>query len=396
MLAFIIAPFIIALLIIVFINSLKYLKAYKIKGLKFIEYIYGTVLFGGVFCVAAGFILNNGTYLKRLFTKLGYYWFGIFLYFFIGLAIALICRLIIWLLIRNKKYNILIARSFTIIFVLLFSISMSIYGINNAHKLRITNYEVASNKQSKLDNLNIVLIADLHLGYNVGLKEMEDMANKINDLNPDVVILAGDIFDNEYEAIENPEKIIQTLNGINAKYGKYATYGNHDTQEKLFMGFSLNWSKKDEAIADERMNKFIKDSGFDLLYDSYITIEDDIYVYGRPDAHKINLGNSNRKEPTEITEGLDLNKTIICVDHEPSQLDDLAKAGVDLDLSGHTHNGQFWPGTISIKFIWKNAYGMKQFNNMTSIVTSGVGLYGFNMRTGCYPEIVNINLKFKD
>ena len=73
---------------------------------------------------------------------------------------------------------------------------------------------------------------------------------------------------------------------------------------------------------------------------------------------------------------------------------DKADAGVDLDLSGHTHNGQFWPGTITINLAWDNAYGLLKVDNMTSIVTSGVGLFGLNMRTGCFPEIVNININF--
>ena len=120
-----------------------------------------------------------------------------------------------------------------------------------------------------------------------------------------------------------------------------------------------------------------------------------MYIYGRPDGGKINFGNKERIAASDITKNLDKTKTIICVDHEPGELKELANAGVDIDLSGHTHNGQIWPGTLTIKLFWDNAYGLKKIDNMTSIVTSGVGLFGLNMRTGCFPEIVNINLKFK-
>lgn len=396
MLAFIIAPFFIALLIFVFIRALKYIKIYKIKGLKVVEYLFGLLLFGGLWCILVGFILPASLPLKRIFTQIGFYWFGFILYFFIGIAIALLCRHLVWLLARKRGYNTTIAKNFTAFFVIAFTTLMSVYGIYNAHKLRITNYEVISNKQSKLDNLNVVLIADLHLGYNVGLDEVKDMVDKINSCNPDVVVLAGDIFDNEYEAIENPEEIIKVLNTIKTKYGKYATYGNHDIQEKILMGFTFTWSKeaKSKIQADERMNKFVKDAGFTFLYDSYDLIEDSVYIYGRPDAHRINFGNDTRIDASNITANLDSTKTIICVDHSPGELDELANAGVDIDLSGHTHNGQVWPGTITINLAWDNAYGLKKINNMTSIVTSGVGLFGVNMRTGCFPEIVNINIKF--
>lgn len=397
MLAFIIAPFLIALLIFVFVRALKHIKIYNFKGMKLVEFIFGLILFGGLFCTLIGFLLPVSNNLKRLFTRLGYYWFGFILYFFIALGIALLVRFIIWSFTRKKSYDVTLARNFTAIFVILFTALMSIYGIDNAHKLRITDYEVTSNKQSSLDQMNIVLLADLHLGYNVGVEEMQDMVDKVNELNPDIVVLAGDIFDNEYEAIENPEEIVKILSGMKAKYGKFATYGNHDIQEKILMGFTFNWSKEAKAKvqADERMNKFVEDSGFIFLYDSFKQIGDSVYVYGRPDASKINFGNTSRVDASQITQNLDLNKTIICIDHEPSELNELAAAGVDLDLSGHTHNGQVWPGTLTINLFWDNAYGMKKIDNMTSIVTSGVGLFGVNMRTGCYPEIVNIKLKFK-
>ena len=396
MLAFIIAPFFIALLVLVFIRTIKHINTYKLPGLKVVEYLFGLLLFGGLCSIIIGFILPTNIVLKRVFTKIGYYWLGLILYLFVGLTIALLTRVIVWIF-KRKQYNKKIARDITTIFVIAFTIIMSIYGITNAHKLRVTNYEVSVNKESKLEELNVVLIADLHLGYNVGIDEMQDMVEKINNQKPDVVVVAGDIFDNEYDALENPEILARVLSNINAKYGKYAIFGNHDIEEKILVGFTFDYSDeaKENASADERMIKFISDSDFKLLYDSYELIGDDIYIYGRPDAHKFNLGNKERKSPTSITENLDKTKTIICLDHQPGELTELANAGVDIDLSAHTHNGQIWPGTISIKWIWKNAYGLKQIGNMKSIVTSGVGLFGVNMRTGCYPEIVYIKINFK-
>lgn len=397
MLAFVFAPFFIALLVFIYIKALKHVKNYKSRLLKVVLVIFGLLLFSGIICILAGFLLPDSAITKRVFTEIGYYWFGFVLYLFISLGIALLCRHMIWLFARKRGYNSKIARIFTVIFVIVFTSVMSVYGIVNAHKLRITNYEVTVDKQASMDNLNVVLIADLHLGYNVGVNEIQDMADKINSLNPDVVVLAGDIFDNEYEAIEDPEKIIEILNSIKSKYGKYAIYGNHDIEEKILMGFTFHITKeeKTKVQADERMNKFVEDSGFVFLYDDYVLINNDVYIYGRPDAKKINFGNDTRVSATDITKDLDKTKTIICLDHQPGELQELANAGVDLDLSGHTHNGQVWPGTITINLAWDNAYGLLKVDNMTSIVTSGVGLFGPNMRTGCFPEIVNIEISFK-
>ena len=70
-----------------------------------------------------------------------------------------------------------------------------------------------------MKELNVVLVADLHLGYNIGCKQMEQMTEKINKQNPDLVVVAGDIFDNEYEALDDPEKLAEILRGIRSKYG---------------------------------------------------------------------------------------------------------------------------------------------------------------------------------
>lgn len=393
MIAFIIAPFFIALLVFILYRTTNHLREYFGKWTQFFLVCFSILLFGGVVAILIAFILPSSP-LKRVFSRIGFYWLGIILYFFVGLFISIIIRSIVWIILKNKNYRIDVARNITIIFVVIFTSIMSIYGANNAHKLHVTDYEVTIDKHCSIDELNIVLLADLHIGYNTGLTEIKDMANKVNECNPDLIVIAGDIFDNEYDAIEEPEKMIEVLSNMHSKYGTYVAYGNHDIEEKILVGFTFDWLNKIEPQADERMNDFIKRCGFKLLHDEYILLEDSIYLYGRPDRNKINLGKANRIDATEITNNMDTSLPIIVIDHEPAELKQLASKGVDLDLSGHTHNGQLWPGTISIKWLWDNAYGLKQIENMTSIVTSGVGLFGPNMRTGCIAEICNIKVIF--
>ena len=398
MIAFIIAPFFIALLTFIIYRSINYLHLYCGKWTKFIVFGFSILLYGGIVDIVIAFLLPASSQLKRLLTRIGYNWLGVIIYFFVALVISIVIRNVIWLISNKDKYNKTIAKNITAVFVVLFTSIMSIYGYNNAHNLHITNYEVSIDKKCNLDELNVVLLADLHIGYNVGLVEIQDMVDKVNSCNPDVVVIAGDVFDNEYEAIEEPDKMIEILRGMNSKYGTYVTYGNHDIQEKILVGFTFNWSKEAKAKvqADERMNDFIEQCGFKFLYDDYAIIEDSIYVYGRPDKTKINFGNYERVCAKDVTKDLDKSLPIIVLDHQPAELNELANAGVDLDLCGHTHNGQIWPGTISIKWLWDNAYGLKDIDNMTSIVTSGVGLFGPNMRTGCIAEICDINISFNE
>ena len=103
-----------------------------------------------------------------------------------------------------------------------------------------------------------------------------------------------------------------------------------------------------------------------------------------------------RKTPAQLTEKLDKDKPIIFIDHQPKELQEIADAGVDLDLCGHTHDGQTFPGNITIKFLWKNPCGYLQKGSMHNIVTSGSGVWGPAMRVGTNSEICTINVTFQN
>ena len=206
------------------------------------------------------------------------------------------------------------------------------------------------------------------------------MVDRINGQDADLVVIAGDIFDNEWEAVEDPETIAATLRSIRSKYGVYACYGNHDIEEPVLAGFTFRQSEKKES--DPRLDEFLKNANITLLRDEGTLIDGKFYLYGRPDAHRPGRGIETRKTPDEITAGLDKDKPIIVLDHQPKELQELADAGVDIDLCGHTHDGQMFPGNLTIKLMWENACGYLQKGKMHNIVTSGVGLFGPNMRVG--------------
>ena len=112
----------------------------------------------------------------------------------------------------------------------------------------------------------MVLLADLHLGYNIGCHQMEQMTEKVNAQNPDLVVIAGDIFDNEYEALDDPERLISILKGIKSKYGVFACYGNHDIQEKILAGFTSETGKEKKPVIPG-WTSFLKKAGITLLRD---------------------------------------------------------------------------------------------------------------------------------
>ena len=378
------------LLIFIFYKQVRYINKY-FRGSKLLIALSAIYLLISPLSIPAAFFSPRGTLLRRILSNIGNYWMGFNLHFVLAMGVCFLIRLIVKL-VKKDKYNLRLAQKITNVAVVSFTILMSVYGIVNAQNLKVTTYDVTVDKSSKQDELNVVLIADLHLGYSVGVKQMERMVNKINELQPDVVVVAGDIFDNEFSAIYNPVRVAEILRGINSKYGVYAVYGNHDIEEDILCGFTFSDDDVTQVTSIKEMDDFIENCGFTFLYDEAILINDDFYIYGRPDEERPNFGNDSRLEAEKITEGLDLSKLIICVDHEPHDQKKLSAAGVDVDLNGHTHAGQLFPGNIIINFFWDIAYGYKNFDGMHNIVTSGVGMFGPNMRTFTKAEIAQVKI----
>lgn len=390
-------PFMFIVLAILFRIVRNYLKSIH---LDFVSFVAAVFLFGGLACVVTGFFIPSGinpllSGIKRELTRLGFYWMGIMLYFLIGLLLCALCRIVSHRILK-ERYPLQKARNLTAVFVIIFTIAISVTGIRNAHDLHVTEYDVSVDKESVLDELDIVLIADTHLGYNITVGQVRDMVERINAQNADLVLIAGDIFDNEYEAIEKPEEMIGLFQQIQSRYGTYAVWGNHDIQEKILMGFTFSWMDKEKHVvkADERMLDFVQEAGIRILYDQWIGIED-IQLYGRPDREKINLGNTVRADIGDFMKDADTDRPIIILDHEPSDAQILSEYGADLYLNGHTHAGQMWPGTWTIHLFWDNAYGLKRYGSLYNIVTSGVGLFGANMRTDSIAEICHITVRFR-
>ena len=358
----------------------------------------GLVYLFVVFSILIAFMAPDSGF-RRFMKLLSNYWLGVLVYAIMTLGIADGVRLIIKYPLKNINFpgreilfsNVGTAVIGTVCAVIISVIS--IYGVINAGNIQTTKYEISVGKKAgKLKSLNVVLIADLHLGYNIGCRQMEQMAEKINAQNPDLVVVAGDIFDNEYEALDNPDRLAEILRGIHSKYGVYACYGNHDIQEKILAGFTFGGRAKKQSSVE--MDEFLEKAGFTLLRDEYVLIDNAFYLYGRPDYERPGRGIEERKTAQEITDNMDLSLPVLVIDHEPRELQELADAGVDADLCGHTHDGQLFPGNITIKFLWENACGYLKKDNMHNIVTSGVGLFGPNMRVGTKSEICDIVMHF--
>lgn len=326
--------------------------------------------------------------------RISTYWIGIMLYSLLYVVLFDLLRLIAK---HTKLKNTLLFSRGSVIsigsVVVACAVATCLYGIFNARNIKVNEYSVTVNKSCGSDkHLKAVLVADLHMGYAIGVDHITNMVEKINQQDADIVIIAGDIFDNSYDGMDDPEGIKAQLKSIKSKYGVYAVYGNHDIDEKILMGFTFDWGGK--QLHSEKMTNFMKECNIKLINDESVLINDEFYLVGRRDTDKPGTEDGTRAEISELTKNLDKTKPIFVLSHEPDELQKTADAGADIDFSGHTHDGQLFPDNLTIGLFWENPCGMIKKDNMYSIVTSGVGVYGTFMRVGTDAEICSVDIDF--
>ena len=265
------------------------------------------------------------------------------------------------------------------IVVISFLFGLMVYGTWSGYSAKVTKYDLDINKiEGNIQSLKIIMISDIHLGGIVDNRRLTNMVNRINDLNPDLVLIPGDIIDSKLDHFIK-ENMSDTFKRLKSKYGIYACLGNHDT-----MG-----DKVDVVVEN------FENAGIKVLRDEVISIDDSFYIIGRDDPYLQGSTRVKRKDLSFLTKDLDRSKAFILMDHQPKNLSDTEKQGIDLQVSGHTHKGQLFPASFITNRIYELDYGYLKKNNSKIIVSSGYGTWGPPIRLGSRSEIVEINLKFK-
>lgn len=255
------------------------------------------------------------------------------------------------------------------------------YGSWQARQIKTINYQVTinslANKQPQ--KIKAVLISDLHLGYVNDVKKLATIVTKINQMHPDIVFISGDVFDGNYHALQEPQKMEQQFKRLLSTYGTYMCWGNHDAGETF-----------------EKMKALIEASGITLLEDEMTVVGEALLVVGRKDSKPIGSQKGNRQSIQEQFKQVGNQLPKIILDHQPSNLDEYEQAN-ELILSGHTHQGQVFPFSLVTKAYFTVDYGYYRKNEASpqAIVSSGVGTWGPPMRIGMQSEIVQIEITIK-
>ncbi len=259
---------------------------------------------------------------------------------------------------------------------ILLSALLMTYGYFNMKEIVRTEYTVKTDKNIN-KNCRIALLADIHFGTALDGDDIAELVGRVNKEQADIVILCGDLLDEKTTYSQMKELFLQ-LSKLKTKEGTYFVYGNHDRSV-----YSQNPNYTEQQLA-----KAISDSGIELLCDRAVRLDSDIVLVGRKDKSMKGMGID------ELTSEMSSDSFILLADHQPTEFDKKAEAGIDLQLSGHTHGGQIFPIGYLNTLISSNdlCYGMKEHKGMTAVVTSGVSGWGFSVRTQGVSEYVVINV----
>jgi len=261
----------------------------------------------------------------------------------------------------------------------LLALAMLFYGLWCGRQVVLTRYRLRTAQPLPQGRLRIALLSDIHMGLAVDEAKLAATVQRINYEQPQLLLIAGDIVDDRTTAAEM-QAACRILGQVSAPLGRYAVYGNHDLASH---GPQLQFSRAelDAALAAAAIT----------VLDDAVAELDGVTLLGR---HDVFMSGYERKTLAELQAECRIPQPQILLDHQPLELHKAAGAGVMLMLSGHTHGGQLWPlGLLSsLLKVYELTYGHRQIGGTHFIVSSGLGMRGVKMRSGCRAEAVIIDL----
>jgi predicted MPP superfamily phosphohydrolase len=332
------------------------------------------LLIASIYPITEGFSDKNSNSFMQILSSVSGYILPFFLYLF------LLVLLFDLLLLFNRRVRIISPetkksysfRLYMLTVLILLSIAIVIVGAINLNTIRVSKYMIEiPRKNSKIDHLRVAFVADIHIQQNTRIQFIEQFVKKINALKPDLMLYVGDIVEGDNEN-ETTKAIESAMRKIVTKYGTFGVTGNH------------------EFYGGQEQGSFFQKAGITFLCDTVVNIDNSFYLAGRYDQHF-----RQRKTIKKILDGVAPDLPIILMDHRPTEIEEVSGTSADVQLSGHTHNGQMFPINLITNRIYKLSWGYKKIRNTHFFVTSGLRLWGPPVKTTGKSEIMVIDIYFK-
>ncbi|MDR3602835.1 MAG: metallophosphoesterase [Desulfosporosinus sp.] len=311
--------------------------------------------------------------LARFLKVIGSYYFAVMMFAVILLPIVDLVYLILRQIGVATTYYVSIAGEtiLTLMTVLL------IWGSRNAWSTVVRSHSIQIEKNvADLSQLRIAVASDLHLGNIIGKRHLKRMVERINAMEPDLILLPGDVLDDSIEPFIR-DRMSEMLKELKAKYGVFAVLGNHE-----YYGGAI-----------EQYVGLMESIGIQVLQDEIREVDQAFYVVGRKDRTAESMDLEGRQSITALLAELDTSRPVIVIDHQPFGFDLAARYGVDLLLCGHTHRGQIAPGHWITKRLYELDWGYMRKEQMHVVVSSGYGTWGPPIRLASRSEIIELVVK---
>lgn len=370
---------ILVLLLFLTVNAYLFIRGWQaLPDRTVVHFIYTAVFLLAAFGVFIGLFLGSKMPVWFSYTceLVGGYWLILFVYFLFAAVLGDALRIADhffhifpgWVISHYAQ-----AKLVYLISILLALGVLSVIGYGRFSKPVMVRLDLPIGKEKgKSGELTLLAATDIHLGNLIRKDRLADWVNRINSEKPDVILLGGDIFDHNMHAVES-QKMEEELVKLKATYGVFAVPGNHD----FYAGI-------DKAV------QYMKRSGISVLRDQVVNVDDRMVIIGRDD-----LTNRHRKPLDSLVAGLNSGLVRIVLDHQPAALGESVANGIDLHISGHTHDGQVFPFNHIVARMFELSYGYRITGKTHIYVSSGLGLWGAPLRIGTQSEIVSIRLRFE-
>lgn len=309
--------------------------------------------------------------LARLFKVVGSYYLACMEFAIIVLPLT---DLVYWLLGVMGNSRALFVSEAGATLLLMLAIFL-LWGSRNAWSTVIRTHPIAIDKSTGTSApLTIAVASDIHLGNIVGNRHLRRMVAEINGMQPDIILLAGDVLDDSIEPFLR-NNMSEQLKQLKARHGVYAVLGNHE----YYGGSIAEYTRQMASI------------GIKVLQDEVIEVAG-TYIVGRKDKTAESMEAGGRASVSTLLEGLDLSRPVIMMDHQPTGFAAAAEAGVDVMLSGHTHRGQIAPNHWITKRLFELDWGYLRKEQLHVVVSSGYGTWGPPIRWASRSELIKLTV----